>query len=448
MTALDNAFVKAFSQQNSPAPAALRPALPRQNDGAVATNEEADIDRQPAAPSLTDVAPAMFERFDSILTALENMPDLRVNCPPQRSNKARNQPTNIPIPPGEFSSVAFDVGPWTADAAEWTAAVEPPLPVDDSVLWDKGALNEGMAAAAEEEEETTEPEISCSCSAIRVPSSEPSAPTIEHPVPTIEPPSSNVEHSAPTIEPPPPTAELSSVPTIESPPPTVEPEPFRPAWQVDRFTWPRVCRRLLSRAADEWNRLADVLVDMCEGGNKTLGFAGCRRGEGATTLLLCAANRLAERGIRVAMVDADLRRPRLAKRLGVQPQFGWNETEEEASALDRAVVATSDGAMALAAVREPADQGGDASMDWVWWRECVERLRNHYDVVLVDLGPLENIPVDRGTPWNRNVGLDCVLLAHNHRVTPKNELTEMQHRLTEAGMNVAGIIENFNSGLV
>ncbi len=40
------------------------------------------------------------------------------------------------------------------------------------------------------------------------------------------------------------------------------PEPvqreFTPAWQVDHFTWPRLCRRLIARAAEELDRLADA----------------------------------------------------------------------------------------------------------------------------------------------------------------------------------------------
>ena len=35
---------------------------------------------------------------------------------------------------------------------------------------------------------------------------------------------------------------------------------FKPAWQVDRFTWPRVCRRLMAKANDEFDRLADALM--------------------------------------------------------------------------------------------------------------------------------------------------------------------------------------------
>ena len=95
---------------------------------------------------------------------------------------------------------------------------------------------------------------------------------------------------------------------------------FKPAWEVDHFTWPRLCRRLIARAAEELDRLADALLAANSQGRKVLAMAGCRRGEGATTLLLCAARRLAERGIKPVLVDADLGRPRLAKRLGVQPR--------------------------------------------------------------------------------------------------------------------------------
>lgn len=102
-------------------------------------------------------------------------------------------------------------------------------------------------------------------------------------------------------------------------PPTAQPsqQQFRPAWQVDHFSWPKLCRRLIARAGEELDRLADAMLEVHKQGNRVLGIAGCHRGEGATTLLLCAARRLAERGQKTVLVDADLTRPRLAKRLGL-----------------------------------------------------------------------------------------------------------------------------------
>jgi len=80
---------------------------------------------------------------------------------------------------------------------------------------------------------------------------------------------------------------------------------FKPAQQVDHFTWPIVCRRLMARADEEFDRLADAILAMNAQGKKVLAFGSRRRGEGTTTLLLCIARRLAERGVKPALVEAD-----------------------------------------------------------------------------------------------------------------------------------------------
>jgi Mrp family chromosome partitioning ATPase len=218
---------------------------------------------------------------------------------------------------------------------------------------------------------------------------------------------------------------------------------FRPGWQIDRFSWPRVCRRLIARAAEEWDRLADALVTARDRGQKVLAIAGCRRGEGATTLLLCAARRVAERGVKAVLVDADTVCPQLAKRLGVQPQVGWDETSpEEGKSLDQAVVEATENNLALVANR-PIEESGPAG-DWSQLASCLETLRDHYEMVLVDLGPLENNePI--GASLSRAAGkhIDAVLLVHNGRLTSQKGLSEVQRNLTQAGINVAGIVENF-----
>ena len=171
---------------------------------------------------------------------------------------------------------------------------------------------------------------------------------------------------------------------------------------MDHFTWPRVCRRLIARAAEELDRLADALLAANNQGQKVLAIAGCRRGEGATTLLLCAARRLAERGVKPVLVDADLGRPRLAKRLGVQPQIGWDETtEEEGRSLDQAIVEATANNVALLPAREPPAECGRPAGDPSRLAACLEILQNHYDMVLVDLGPLEDDGADRRR-WQRN----------------------------------------------
>ena len=143
------------------------------------------------------------------------------------------------------------------------------------------------------------------------------------------------------------------------------------------------------------------------------------------------------------LVDADTVRPRLAKRLGVQPQVGWNEAScEEGKSLDQAVVEATENNLALAANRSTGETG--PAGDWSRLGSCLAALKDHYEMVLVDLGPLEdNEPI--GELLSRAAGgnIDAVLLVHNERITPQRDVSEVQRNLTQAGINVAGLVENF-----
>lgn len=220
---------------------------------------------------------------------------------------------------------------------------------------------------------------------------------------------------------------------------------FKPGWQVDQFTWPKVCRRLIARAPEELDRLADALLAANAQGQKVLVIGGCCRGEGATTLLLCAARRLAERGIKSVLVDADLSRPRLAKRLCLQPQFGWDETSDAAGkSLDQAIVEATANNVALLPLREPPAESGRPVGDASRLPICLDALRNHYDMVLVDLGPLEEAGLGDLAGTQDIAGMiDGVVLVHNDRITSEDRLTTLVDQLAAAGIATAGIVENF-----
>ncbi len=240
--------------------------------------------------------------------------------------------------------------------------------------------------------------------------------------------------------------EIETLSTIHYPLSTSSaPREFKPAWQVDHFIWPKVCRRLIARAAEELDRLADALLAASAQGQKVLAIGGCHRGEGATTLLLCAARRLAERGIKPVLVDADLGRPRLAPRLGVQPQFGWDETaDEEGRLLDQAIVEATANNVALLPAREPPADSGRPAGDPSRLPACLEILRNHYDMVLVDLGPLEDAGLADGVSSQTAARMiDAVVLVHNPRITSEEKRTAFEMQLAAAGIAIAGIVENF-----
>lgn len=469
MTALDQAFVKAFTRQNtSPLPVSPRAAVPA-----------------PKQPQLSSSATAASPARSVPLSATLDGVWAALGRPP-RAATGLAKPENAARDAEEAGTMDSDVA-ITPDSAANTV-----VPAESA-----GVL------AAERFIDNTRPTSSyCSIveSAVCTPS-EPLAPyftttTIESvfvsPVKrAIVEPAVAERVVAAAVEPPPPSSDQKLdhplrettptsfilAPTVAVPlqaceemgtgtspeavstgfarvgteavpvfsPPLPPQREFKPGWQVDHFTWPKVCRRLIARAAEELDRLADALLAANAQEHKVLVIGGYRRGEGATTLLLCAARRLAERGIKPVLVDADLRRPRLAKRLCLQPQFGWDETSDAAGkSLDQAIVESTANNVALLPVREPPSESGRPVGDPSRLSGCLEALRNHYDMVLVDLGPLEDVGLgDPARAQDIAQMIDAVVLVHNDRITSQDRLTALAERLATAGITTAGIVENF-----
>jgi hypothetical protein len=72
----------------------------------------------------------------------------------------------------------------------------------------------------------------------------------------------------------------------------------------------------------------------------------------------------------------------------------------------------------------------------------ISTLRDHYDLVLVDLGTSRKsehaVPTfSAAEPW-----IDAVILVHNVRNTPQGELNQASARLREAGIPEVAVVEN------
>lgn len=451
MTALDQALIKAFTRQNtSPLPISPRPAV-----------------QTPKQPQPVPDSPRI-ER-DSLKPKTEN---------PRRA-PVKEQPVRAPSFSPTASVAAASPLPVQPSAGEPSRCV--PLSATLSGVWD--ALGRPPRTLAPQPktvdavEDTSESEIGSYASLVEsavCTSDEPVTsffttttiqpvfnPTIEQLLDqpaTREPVAPAAIEQTATVAKPPRSLESPQVEPSEPEPapsplvfhpasataPTVQRE-FKPGWQVDSFTWPKVCRRLIARAAVELDRLADALMAVNGQGYKVLAISGCHRGEGATTMLLCAARRLAERGIKPILVDADLTRPRLAKRLCLQPQFGWDETSEAAGrSLDQAIVEATTNNVALLPAREPSTETGRPTGDPSRLADCLDTLRSHYDMILVDLGPLEDAGLgDPSRTQEIAQMIDAVVLVHNDHITSESRLTTMAEQLADAGITTAGIVENF-----
>ena len=149
-------------------------------------------------------------------------------------------------------------------------------------------------------------------------------------------------------------------------------------------------------------------------------------------MLLCAARRLAARGLKVVMVDADFDHPKLARRLGLLPEAGWEEVLAGGLPLAEVLIESLEDRVALLPLPGPLSTESGlpdpaASLDL---------LRRHYDLVLVDLGEVGAEAAARN--W-----IDAVVLVHDVRSTPRAELVRATRRLQAAGQVELGVAENF-----
>jgi Mrp family chromosome partitioning ATPase len=220
-------------------------------------------------------------------------------------------------------------------------------------------------------------------------------------------------------------------------------EPFRPMLRVDRFIWPPVCNRLIAAAGPELDQLASVLSSAMERKQKILAIAGSRRGEGGTTLLLCMARRLAERKIKIALADADSADPQLAGRLGLQPQFDWEAVLAGQLPLGEVVVEAVDTGMALLPLGKHLDAPANSVDRASTMASALRTLALAYDLVLVDPGPLEELLAAEGSAGRGiGAGIDAAVLVQDVRVSSAELVHEMQSRLAVAGIAPLGIVQN------
>jgi len=220
------------------------------------------------------------------------------------------------------------------------------------------------------------------------------------------------------------------------------PAPWRPLLQVDRVVWPSVHNRLQATAPAAIQQMADGLLSICAAGNKVVGLASCTRGEGVTTLLLAAAQKLQCQGRKVVLVDADWSNPQLAQSLGLLPQIGWEETLCGGLPLEEVVIESLADGLAVLPVREPSE----SSIAQAQIAATFEILAREFDLVLVDLGPLDEVRDGNAALGEVAARMDAVVLVQNVRVTTPNRLAEVRQRLAASNLRHACTIQNFVAG--
>ena len=150
-------------------------------------------------------------------------------------------------------------------------------------------------------------------------------------------------------------------------------------------------------------RYSELLVSLLEAGRvragvpcRTLLLTAARAEIGTTTVLLNLAISAARRGLRVVVVDANLRRPAIAERLALPTSPGLTDVLAGEVALEDALQATAQDNLAMLAAGSPtALLADEASL-----RDIVLALATEFDLVLIDGPRIEHPLPAAGRAWD------------------------------------------------
>ena len=160
-------------------------------------------------------------------------------------------------------------------------------------------------------------------------------------------------------------------------------------------------------------------------------------GEGKSTTTFNLGWVCAQSGMRVLIIDADIRRPSMHRAVGLENTLGLGEFLAGQASLDELVQSTSVPNMEILTAGNlgPEDLGGFSRARFA---SLLEICRNNYDVIMVDSPPV--LGISDASVISQEV--DVTLLLIQHRRYPRNVSQRAKRVIEEVGGKLFGVILN------
>jgi capsular exopolysaccharide synthesis family protein len=171
--------------------------------------------------------------------------------------------------------------------------------------------------------------------------------------------------------------------------------------------------------------------------NKALVVTSPVQGDGKSSVAINLALSLASAHVRTLLIDADLRRPRVAATLGLVPDVGVTNVLLGKVTIDAAIQQyKSSGLEVLASGTPPPNAAELLQSDAM--EKLLEDLRQHFEMIVIDSPPL--LPVtDAAVLASR---ADGALVVVRHGQTTKEQWRQAQDRLAQVDAPLLGVVMN------
>lgn len=198
-------------------------------------------------------------------------------------------------------------------------------------------------------------------------------------------------------------------------------------------------RRPSSQAAESYRTLRNsVLLSSLDRPLKIITFTSSLPGEGKSTSAVNFAVVLAQKGAKVLLVDADLRRPSLSKTFNVEKSDGLSSCllgDVKEDPIITPMASLPEFKFIPSGPRIPAPSEALASARF---RNLVEKWKENYDYIILDSAPVlgisDSIPM---ASW-----ADTVLVVTRYGTTPIKALIRTRNVLARANARIDGFILN------
>jgi polysaccharide biosynthesis transport protein len=194
-----------------------------------------------------------------------------------------------------------------------------------------------------------------------------------------------------------------------------------------------------SQMAESYRALrTSLLLTFAGGPPKVILITSALPEEGKTTTSVNSAIVLAQKGTRVLLIDADLRRPSIHKTLGMGPKLGLSNVLTGTAALSQAIIPSTilPELFILPAGTpppNPAELLASAKM-----KNVLEELRKQYDHIVIDSPPTLSVT----DAVVMSTGADAVVLVIRSGHTTKPALRRARDILMQVNARVCGVLVN------
>lgn len=188
-----------------------------------------------------------------------------------------------------------------------------------------------------------------------------------------------------------------------------------------------------SQVAEEF-RILRTNIQTLDLPKKSLLFTSCHHSEGKTTSVLHLALFMAKSGKRVLLIDADLRRPKIAKLLRVRPRLDFADALKGADLKDTLVYSREQNLTVLMAKRQYSN--ATELFERPRFLEIIEEAHREFDFVLVDTCPI----LCAADPCIIGTQLGGCVLVIKTRSTQRESIQSSCEKMESSGIPIRGLL--------